>query len=48
MKFEEEFKKVEEHERTHSKYVEWLDRVGEKNDEYFEVAQGIMPVLFKF
>lgn len=49
MKFEEEFQKgFEEHEKEHSKYVEWLDGVREKNDEYFEVAQGIMPVLFKF
>src|SRR3989344_5773149 len=49
MEFEEKFQKgFEEYERENSKYIEWLEGIREKNDEYFEVVQKIMPVFFEF
>ena len=44
-KFKEEFDKYE---KEHSKYLEWLDDVRDKNDSYFDVAKNIMPVFFEF
>jgi hypothetical protein len=49
MEFEEKFQnRFEEYEKKHSKYVEWLDSVREKNDEYFEAVQELMPIFFEF
>jgi hypothetical protein len=49
MEFKEEFQKgLEEYEKEHSKYVDWLDGVRKINDEYFEAVQGIMPIFFEF
>lgn len=49
MEFEEKFQKgFEEYERENSKYIEWLEGVRGKNDEYFEIVQKIMPVFFEF
>lgn len=32
----------------HSKYIEWLALVREKNDEYFEVVKKIMPLFLQY
>lgn len=49
MEFEEKFQRgFEEYEKEHSEYVEWLDGVREKNDEYFDVVREIMPMFFEF
>lgn len=38
-------KKEEEYEKEHSKYIEWLEVVREKNDEYFEVSKKLMSIF---
>lgn len=35
-------------EKKHSKYIDWLDIVREKNTEYFETIQAITPIFFEY
>src|SRR3989344_1504731 len=49
MDLEEKLQKgFKEHEKEHSKYLEWLEMTREKNDEYFEVIRELMPIFFDY
>lgn len=49
MDIEEKLQKgFKEYEKKYSKYLEWLEIVRKKNDEYFDVIKEIMPIFFRY
>jgi len=49
MNFEEKIQnRFKEYEKEHLKFVDWLDGIREKNDDYFKTIKKIMPIFSEF
>jgi hypothetical protein len=43
-----EYKKLKKYEKEQSLFTDWLDKVQEKNDSYFEIITEIIPLFLEF
>jgi len=49
MDFEKKIQKgFKKYKKEHLKFIDWLDEIREKNDDYFETIKKIMPIFSEF